>query len=1377
MPLEKQRFLLNFVGGLDTKSDPKQVIPSKLLGLENGIFVSPGRIKKRNGYQALNTQALYATSVRSSTSNTLPATNDSNWPISVQTTKTLVSSLTVVAPTALPPTGPRLVVATLLWKTYRDSTYHYTDATSGTDISGVLTDSNNRIWTKIVTANFMNSDGDVYPGHHGAEIWATWYDFNVPQGTHFTFTFTNPNCVMNTLFTVYSVYNTVDGSVAVTDCFGNMASRKNAGTSAPDPNSPDGIDLIPVESPLSVSIDIQNTSSWAICAVQDGYDYSLGIPIPTSVTTFDAQNSTNTTQFSGSLNARMTGSATLGATGTGAWHNIVAAEILGGTEYTYSDSNPNPEAANISTGNAIFGFNGQLLLHDGAALNAWSGSENAWRAIRGNGSFGQTPAVKVTQLPIIKNNGFQLHPDMAVHPSGLTCVAYEDTVNSGVRYIVLDTETQAPIIFDWPIPTINNITQASTYLPKVVNFGKWICLFYSSGLSDSTYPGGTGYSLYVTALDTTNPTAGFGNTRLLHGNFPIDPSKHLYDVCTVGNRLVFVFASNSNNLIGVNSIDIALNFSVPPASWTYLTQTTTGPASNSIACFPGSVAGSVIVAWGNDTSVIFEAFDSSTLTVLNSAQNIENKVALNITGSSIPGVNDIFLVYTVAGDRPSNYLTRYCKVTGAGYTVGTPADFLRSVGLAGKAFQWDGVRYIPVVFESISQPTVFFADEAGNIVGKALAGSALGQTKGMFDTTRLIRSCITITRRGDDETDYKWIDSEVRPPPSSSLTPPSDGKVITIKNNALLPETTTNANQVNLALPERFALGAGNTGGQVRVGTITVDDTVGNPVVGLTASAGVTNVGLTFGGQTSKAILASTLHFSGGCLWMYDGAGVIEHGFHVYPEGVVVPNPGGNYVYNYIVLYEWMDIQGNLHRSAYDKSIIQAQVSPIDASSNSVTLTIPTLRLTAKQNASNSSFRRPVTCTVYRTAANGTQFHRVNQTVAATANDPTKDTISFRDTTTDAQLLENPILYTTGGILKNIPPNPPAYTMMTENRVWIIDSTDPLVLWFSKECVPGAPVEFSDSLTFNLTPRSTGNLETRDKNGAVALCRLDDKIIVFRRNSISYITGSGPDSTGSQSDFREIQLPMELGCTDPHAISTTSLGLIFKSNKGFFMLDRALTLTYIGADVEAYNAYAVTSAQPLPQSNWIIFTLANGQALLHDFLVKQWSVLTNIDAVSADVWNGVHVWLGADGVVHQETPGVFSDDGRYISILIKSAWVSLAGLQGYKRLWDFLVLGDWYSPHKLQVDIAYDFNPTVVQSNLIDFNSQVIPIQERIHAATQLCQSFQVTLTERPTNYVAGEQAANGTLIIGEGLALSGLAIEIGIAKGLFKMPATKSAG
>src|SRR5256885_15532762 len=148
---------------------------------------------------------------------------------------------------------------------------------------------------------------------------------------------------------------------------------------------------------------------------------------------------------------------------------------------------------------------------------------------------------------------------------------------------------------------------------------------------------------------------------------------------------------------------------------------------------------------------------------------------------------------------------------------------------------------------------------------------------------------------------------------------------------------------------------------------------------------------------------------------MYDGISPVEHGFHLFPEPVTVATsttggliPAGTF--QYVVVYSWTDNQGQIHRSA--PSIPVSQVTTGATSSN--TLTIPTLRLTAKQGT-----RAPVVLEVYRTQSNTGTFYLVSSITAPTLNDPTVDTVSFVDTLADTAIQGNALLYTTGGVVEN----------------------------------------------------------------------------------------------------------------------------------------------------------------------------------------------------------------------------------------------------------------------------------------------------------------------------------------------------------------------
>lgn len=56
MTINKAPLPIQFAGGVDTRTDSKQVVTAKLLDLQNAVFTKQATISKRNGYRALSTQ-------------------------------------------------------------------------------------------------------------------------------------------------------------------------------------------------------------------------------------------------------------------------------------------------------------------------------------------------------------------------------------------------------------------------------------------------------------------------------------------------------------------------------------------------------------------------------------------------------------------------------------------------------------------------------------------------------------------------------------------------------------------------------------------------------------------------------------------------------------------------------------------------------------------------------------------------------------------------------------------------------------------------------------------------------------------------------------------------------------------------------------------------------------------------------------------------------------------------------------------------------------------------------------------------------------------------------------------------------------------------
>ena len=515
--------------------------------------------------------------------------------------------------------------------------------------------------------------------------------------------------------------------------------------------------------------------------------------------------------------------------------------------------------------------------------------------------------------------------------------------------------------------------------------------------------------------------------------------------------------------------------------------------------------------------------------------------------------------------------------------------------------------------------------------------------------------------------------------------------------------------------------------------------------------------------------LSDNLLVSGGILHMFDGSQVVEHGFHLYPENIVAtPSAVGGSMaagtYQYVVMWEWMDNYGQVHRSAPS---VPVSITTAGATSSCV-LTIPTLRLTAKTT--------PIAAVVYRTAANQVIFYRLTSITSPLLNSKTVDTVSYTDTVADASIIGNEQLYTTGGEVENIAPPSPCITLSYRGRAIVVPGENRRSWWYSKQVIQGSPVEFNDAF-----------VQAIDQIGGdiAAAGVLDEKLILFKADHIFVVAGDGPSPSGQNNDFTPAsRIPTASGCIAKNSLALIPRGLMYQSSKGIYLLDRSLQVSYIGQAVEAYNSATIVSSEVIPDLHQVRFLLNTGVALAYDYFFDQWSTFTNISGVDATIFGGLYTYLQPDGLVLQETPGVFLDNGNPISMKLVTGWLSGAGLQGFERVRRLLVLGDYRSPHKLLVDIAHEYVPGPTQSTTVDvstllgtplyggttpyggdatFGGEYPLYQFRVPLSRQKSQAIQITIRDAPTTPY------------GEAMSLSALAFEVGVKKGLNKKSATRT--
>lgn len=438
-----------------------------------------------------------------------------------------------------------------------------------------------------------------------------------------------------------------------------------------------------------------------------------------------------------------------------------------------------------------------------------------------------------------------------------------------------------------------------------------------------------------------------------------------------------------------------------------------------------------------------------------------------------------------------------------------------------------------------------------------------------------------------------------------------------------------------------------------------------------------------------SAQLGNNLHIAGGVLNMYDGQSIVEHGFHLYPENITYATDTGgaiaNGTYQYVVVYEWTDNFGQIHRST---TSVPFSVT-LSGGDDKIILTIPTLRITQKQGE-----RTNVSIAVYRTEDAGEIFYRVSSLSSPLYNDVTVDTVDFEDTLVDSAIISNEILYTVGGVLDNSCAPSCSFIAVYKNRLFLTGLEDGNVTWYSKIHSPGSPVEFNADQF--IVSESNGGRVT-------SIGILDDKILLFKGDRFFMTFGDGPNNTGQGGEFAEPQfITADAGCSDNKSIVRMPQGLMFKSKKGIYLLTSSLQLEYIGAPVESYNPNKVTSATLKSDINQIRFTLLDGPALVYDYYFGQWSTFGNQEANDALIWKNTYCVLRTNGFVYQENTSSFKDDFASYRLRIETGWIAVDSQVGFQRVYKFAILGEYKSKHKLRVRVYYDYSPASQTEYIFD---------------------------------------------------------------------------
>jgi hypothetical protein len=488
----------------------------------------------------------------------------------------------------------------------------------------------------------------------------------------------------------------------------------------------------------------------------------------------------------------------------------------------------------------------------------------------------------------------------------------------------------------------------------------------------------------------------------------------------------------------------------------------------------------------------------------------------------------------------------------------------------------------------------------------------------------------------------------------------------------------------------------------------------------------------------------------------------------------------------YVSVYEWIDGQGQLHQSApsVPTTINIPTYTTLSGGvlypNASVNIATESLYLTQKDMYKLAT--SDVDIAIYRTTTDGQIFYRVTSPTSVVLNNiSSAQPVTYLDETSDTSIQSNQPVYTTGGILENDAPPATGIVVNHQDRLWVAATEDPTLWWYSQPFSQGYGIAFSSDLTIRVNP----SVGTVNGGNIVAGASMDGNFISMQENLIQYVTGTGPDNTGANGLFSSPQLvasSTSIGCRDPGSVVLSPNGLIFKSTQGFYMLARGLALQYIGAPVKAFNADVVSAATALDTNSQVRFLSKAGTTLVWDWFYNCWGEFTNHQGVASISYDNIYFYINeSTGLVYEEIPGLYSDDGAGYSLLVTTAWLKTSNIQGFQRMWKMFVEGFFSGTQQYQVQLAYDYNPTIIDTFVLNSTSgpgflwgsetpwgsgiwgggapYTFPDrrQFRVFPSNQLCESVQMTFQDLSPYNTAVTPALNA------------LDLEVGLRKGGYK--------
>lgn len=504
------------------------------------------------------------------------------------------------------------------------------------------------------------------------------------------------------------------------------------------------------------------------------------------------------------------------------------------------------------------------------------------------------------------------------------------------------------------------------------------------------------------------------------------------------------------------------------------------------------------------------------------------------------------------------------------------------------------------------------------------------------------------------------------------------------------------------------------------------------------------------------AVHGRTLYIADSIPLQYDGTGLYETGFLIYPYqfSLAIDDGGGDLVpngtYTYKSTWRFINAQREGERSTTAFAVTTV-ISGAAGGAAKVSIQIAPLTVTRK-----SDTRVSPAAEIWRTKDAGEPFFLASGIDPAVlaggvnfngyipnkvdVNQLPGDLVLFTDNFTDAVLGDKELNPENDTLLEALAPPGARIIVPTDTRLLLAGVPgDPDSWWYSRERAEGEIASFHDSLRVDVPPIG----------GDITALWADDQFVyVARETAIYAFSGPGFNNSGEGQNYTLVRtISRDVGVVSQEAHAPTPVGRLFKSAKGWYILDGGGGLRYVGGAVADFDTDTVVAVHTITAKHQVR-VLTTSRLLIWDYrgLITatspgpgRWAEWTVTGGLDACLYNGVYTILTAAGPKQESS----SYTGLTYGLDAALTWIKPADLMGAVAVRSIQPLGEYRSAFLLRMRIAYNYDETVIDDVIWNPSPTTVggPLQMIHGPKRRQCEAIKVRLTA----VAAGAQASLAT--------------------------------